>query len=242
VIAAPNGDPLLFISAPGSAPPNHRADGKPVMVCHLYEATLVAPDAGIPLAAPVTDPVPGERYRLICFVNDSIVRITMITYDPAKYVVDPATLAQYAEQLLPLLYPVHATAPPSTSTQLVGLRTWLWIDPQDFRPVSASVSAANLDVTATARPIRVVWDMGDGSPAVDCGGPGTPYDPSAADAAQHTDCAHVFSHSGTYTAEVSIEWVVEWSASNGDAGVLGPVRRGVTLPLTVESRQAVITG
>ena len=133
-----------------------------------------------------TDLVEGQRYLLVCLVGDQVVRST-ITYDPNRYIVDPALLAQTAERALPLLYPVPSTAPPSDGTQLTGVPTWLWIDEQDFTSVSASIAIANLSVTATAQPARVVWKMGDGSPDVVCDGPGTPYRPDVPDADQHSN-------------------------------------------------------
>ncbi|MGI8663983.1 MAG: hypothetical protein ACR2LQ_12365 [Acidimicrobiales bacterium] len=237
-----NGDPRLFISVPGARPPDHRGDGAPVLVCYLYDEALLGVVGSIKDAPPVTDPVEGQRYLLTCLLGDEVVRTAAIVYDPALFVVDPATLAQYAERALPLLYPAPSTAPPNDTPQLVGVSTWLWIDEQDFREVDASISIANLSVTARAHPTRVIWVMGDGSDAIDCGGPGTPYRPDVPDVEQRTDCKHAFSRAGEFAAQVYIEWQVDWSASNGDAGVLGPTRRGVTVPMTVESRQAVITG
>jgi hypothetical protein len=240
-ISAPNGDPVLFISVPGASAPNHRLDGRPVLVCYLYDETLLGVVGSIKDAPPVTNPVPGQRYLLTCLRDGEVVRTQAIIYDPAVYVVDPATLAQYAERTLPLLYPVPSTSPPTWGPQLVGVSTWLWIDQQDFRVVEASVSIANLSVTATARPSRVVWDMGDGATVV-CAGPGMPYRPGVAADQQHTDCRHLYQRAGEYTAQVFIEWQVDWWASNGMTGVLGPTRRGVTVPMNVTARQAVITG
>lgn len=44
--------------------------------------------------------------------------------------------------------------------QLVGLPTWLWIDPSGWGPVSKSVSVPGVSVTATATPVSVVWSTG----------------------------------------------------------------------------------
>ncbi len=183
---------MLFISTDGHKPPDHRGAVGPVLVCRLYDHEEMLGIVGtIKDAPPATDLVEGEDYLLVCTVDGEVVRIAVVAYDPNRFVVDPATLAQTAARSLPLLYPVPSTAPPSDQTQLVGVATWLWIDAQDFTDVSASISIANLRVTATAHPARVLWDLGDGTETVVCDGPGTPYRADVADADQHTDCRRV---------------------------------------------------
>src|SRR5437588_771114 len=64
--------------------------------------------------------------------------------------------------------------PAATQDQLVELPTWLWIDPNQWRPVSATATAGPVSSTVTATPKHVVWKMGDGFSVI-CNGPGTPY-------------------------------------------------------------------
>jgi len=40
----------------------------------------------------------------------------------------------------------------------------------------------------------------------------------------------------------TIVWTVSWTSSTGAGGDLGTVQRSTQFPLTVEQRQAVITG
>jgi hypothetical protein len=176
------------------------------------------------------------QYWIVC--SDGYVN--RITYDPAK-VIDAATLARRAFNELPLLYPRPRTAPPATANQLVGVRTWMWVDANDWRAMSATASIPGLSATVTAQPSTVTWDMGDGT-TVTCNGPGTPYDPTKADDAQSTDCGHTYQHDGDYTVLTTIEWTVSWTATNGEGGTLPAVQRSTQFPLTVEQRQAVITG
>ena len=178
----------------------------------------------------------GESYWIVC--TDGYVN--RIVYDPAN-AIDPATLARRAFNELPLIYPRPRTAPPATAKQLVGIRTWLWVDPGDWQTMSASAAIPGLAASVTAQPTRTIWEMGDGS-TVTCDGPGTPYDPGRPDADQSTECSHVYQHDGTYTVLATIEWSVTWSATNGAGGNLGTVQRSTQFPLTVEQRQAVITG
>lgn len=232
-------DPIVWADSLTSVP-NHRGAGGPRIVCTL-NAPVAAGDSYGP-GPVVTDPVEGDPYFLVCVDQDgNHVTVREITYSPAA-VIDTATLARYAARELPLLYPVPSTAPPRDGTQLVGVRTWLWVDPQDLVDVVGTASVPGIVVTARAHPESVTWDMGDGTPPVDCAGAGTAYDPDVPDADQHTDCWHAFTAAGTYAVTVSIRWHVTWIATNGAGGDLGIVERGVTFPVTVESRQAVIDG
>jgi len=181
-------------------------------------------------------PVEGTPYWLVC--SDGFV--TIITYTAAN-IIDPATLARRAFAELPLLYPRPRTAPPVTAKQLVGVRSWMWVDPADWRTMSATATIVGLSATVTAQPSKTIWNMGDGT-TVTCNGPGTPYDPARADEAQSSDCTHTYEHDGTYTVLATIVWTVTWTATNGQGGALPNVQRSTQFPLTVEQRQAVITG
>jgi len=87
----------------------------------------------------------------------------------------------------------------------------------------------------------VIWTMGDGATVV-CNGPGTPYKPDVPDREQSSSCSHTYQHDGTYTVRATIVWTVTWAATNGQGGTLPNVQRSTEFPLTVEQRQAVITG
>jgi hypothetical protein len=236
----PNGDPIIFAISDGTKPPP-RGTGASSMVCTLNELTTATGGFAGP-GKPVTDPVEGERYFVVCLYPDHTGFVRLITYQPGVNLVDAGTLARQAFRILPLDYPLPSTAPPRTSRQLVGVRTWLWIDPADFRPVSASVEIPGLLVTATATPQRVRWHMGDVEHELTCDGPGTPYDAAIPDAYHHTDCSYVFQQSGDTTITAFIDWSVTWTASDGTAGALPAVSRGSSFAVPVDQRQAVING
>src|SRR5581483_1974443 len=187
-----------------------------------------------------THPVEGSIYIIVCTNADGVVVYqAVITYQPGTTVIDAATLARQAYKELPLLYPDPHTAPPSDQQQLVGVRTWMWLDPAQWQPRSATAAIPGLSATVTAQPSEVRWDMGDGT-IVTCNGPGTPYDPSRADGDQHSDCTHVFEHDGTKQVRATIVWRVTWQGSDGSGGTLPTVERSTQFPLHVAQRQAVI--
>lgn len=233
--SGPSGNPIVFVSSPGTDPSGN-AGGSGSVTCGLYSGDTENSGVWIGTGTEVTAPTEGESYWVVC--TDGYVN--RIVYDPAN-AIDPATLARRAFNELPLIYPRPRTAPPVTAKQLVGIRTWLWVDPGDWQAMSARAAIPGLSASVTGQPMRTIWDMGDGS-TVTCDGPGTPYDANRPDADQSTDCNHVYQHDGTYTVLATIEWSVTWSASNGAGGNLGVVRRSTQFPLTVEQRQAVISG
>ena len=147
--------------------------------------------------------------------------------------VNPAALAQQAVAQLPLPSPTVEMAPPAGAQQLVNLATWLWVDPSDWQSFSATVSAGPVSATATATPVKVVWDMGDGS-SVTCSGPGTPY--TVADANATSDCSYTWHQSsagqpgGAFQVTATIYFHVTWTAigaaGGGDLGIVpGPPAR-----------------
>ncbi|MDZ7674593.1 MAG: hypothetical protein U5K30_05945 [Acidimicrobiales bacterium] len=161
-------------------------------------------------------------------------------YEPGVNVIDPAELARRARDQLDIRYPEPRTSPAFTIDQIVGIDTWLWIDPAAWEPISATASIPGLAVSATATPHHVTWDLGDGT-TVTCHGPGTPYDDSRPPSEQSTDCSHLYQDAGAHTASATITWTVEWSATDGTGGPLADANRTTEFPMTVVERQAVGT-
>jgi hypothetical protein len=133
---------------------------------------------------------------------------------------DPAVLAQQAIAQMVLLKPTIEMAPPLGSAgAVVGVPVWMWIDrgPSNTGPVSKSVSAGGITVTATAAVSEVDWAMGDGH-SVTCTSPGTPYDVSRA-AQGSPDCGYVYQlrslpertgGSGKYQITATSVWSIHW--------------------------------
>ncbi|MEY2451522.1 MAG: hypothetical protein QOD92_1096 [Acidimicrobiaceae bacterium] len=240
----PKGDPVVYVGEPG-ADPVGSPGGTGSVECYLYNVTGVfIGDNIIGIGAePEPNPEEGHGYLLVCFAVPSgdIDLVQIITYQPGVNIITPGTLANQALKELPLLYPRPRLAPPTTVKQVVGIRTWMWVDPADWHPISATAAIPGLAATVTATPTKTIWDMGDGATVV-CNGPGTVYDPTKPDADQHSDCSHTYQHDGTYDIRATIVWSVTWTATNGAGGNLGLFQRTTQFTINVEQRQAVING
>ena len=160
--------------------------------------------------------------------------------------VDPAALAQQALSKLPLATPSIEMAPPTSSDQLVNVSTWLWVNPAAWQSLSATAAAGPVSATATATPVEVVWNMGDGD-HITCDGPGTPYNPSDPNAS--TNCSYTWAQSsvgqpdGAYEVTATVYWQVAWTATGAPGGgnlgqVAGPAAR---VAVRVAESQAVNT-
>jgi hypothetical protein len=122
-----------------------------------------------------------------------------------------------------------APKPGADSVGLVGMPVWMWArNPDDHTvgPLTASASAGGITITATAKLLRVTWDMGDGSQVV-CDTAGTPYNPSFG-REKSPDCGHVYMKSSSdqpdrrFTVTATSDWVITWSG----AGQTGTIRLG----------------
>ncbi|MGH8997061.1 MAG: hypothetical protein ACRDYB_13715 [Acidimicrobiales bacterium] len=129
--------------------------------------------------------------------------------------VNPVALSQQAVRQLGLSSPVVEMAPPDGAPQLVGVPTWLWIDPAAWKALSASASAGPVTTTAVATPAKVVFSMGDGG-TVTCDGPGTPYDPQ--DPGATTNCSYTWPGPGSFSVTATVYWSVTWSATGASGG------------------------
>lgn len=119
--------------------------------------------------------------------------------------------------------------PGKNSMGLVGMPAWMWAaSPTDNTtgPISITVSAGGVSVTATGTLDHVDWNMGDGT-TVTCSGAnakGTPYDASYGRQDSPT-CGHHYSKTSgdqpnnEYTVTATSYWVVNWSGG-GQSGTI----------------------
>lgn len=139
--------------------------------------------------------------------------------------------------------PVIYASPAPGIDSLVNLPTWLGVE--NWRDNTVSASEGGLTITVTARPVSVLWQMGEGS--VTCSGPGNRYNPGIREENQSTDCSWTYKHSSAgqpgekYQASATLRYAVTWSASNGESGSLGTGSRTTPFQLRVAERQALST-
>lgn len=136
-------------------------------------------------------------------------------------------LALRATAQLHFEFPELHLSPPGTN-QSVGFPIWIWIDPTNWTPRTATDTDGTLTVTLTATPTTITFDPGDTSPAVTCNGPGTPYPTQGTPNAWKPSptCGHTYTTpttrhpGGTTNTTTTLTWTFTWTANNGTTGTL----------------------
>lgn len=142
--------------------------------------------------------------------------------------VSPYAVAMQAENSLLLPSPTLQFNPPTFS--VVHVSTWAWLPPAMWHPYSVSASVGPVTATATATPVSVTWNFGDGSTLI-CSGPGTPYRTDLPPSAQQTSCAHTYVVSSmgqpspdgnpnddAFRVTATVAWLVSWTAQGAPGG------------------------
>ena len=143
--------------------------------------------------------------------------------------------------------PVPRIAPEVDEPQVVGLESWLAVDPTTYGQVlTESRSVGDVAVRATATPTGLVWMFSDGRSwqELRCDGPGVLYSEAALAAHGAPPCGWEWDHTTLVERAdmaVVIEYSVTWSSSLGNSGTI-PRLRGRSLgpiSLTVGEVQTV---
>lgn len=164
---------------------------------------------------------------------------------------DPAVLAIQAYDDLRIPPPTIGVGPDRNQV-FVQIPTWLWVD--DAGPLTSTVSAGGVSVTATARLASTSWTLGEPErnpsfsgykpgPAVTltCQGAGTPP-PAGVDWKTEPECGHTFrwrslpertGGKGKWPVTATTTWDVTWQSNTGQSG---------TTTLTATSEDAVEVG
>jgi hypothetical protein len=161
--------------------------------------------------------------------------------------IDPADVAANAVDQMDLAVPEVHLAPGPPGMTFVGLRTWLWIDPSQWRSLVLTVTAGGTTVAVRAHPVRVSWDLTAG--LVACDSPGRPWR-AGMSSQEETDCFFTFdsvsdSRPGDrFPVTATLTYQVDWTCSGAclaGAGSLGEVD---SLPgqtaIRVGERQSVV--
>ena len=168
---------------------------------------------------------------------------TWLPADPPGYGgpgVNPRDLAEQAianMNLEPITIGI-VPKPGPNSLGIVGMPTWMWVDNlagNTFGPISVSVSAGGITVTATGEVQKIEWSMGDGTSPVVCTTAGTAYADHYGKQDSPT-CGHRYEKTSwdqpdhTFTVTASSYWVVNWSGG-GQSGTisLDPLEQSVDL-------------
>ncbi|WP_194920152.1 hypothetical protein [Catenulispora rubra] len=192
---------------------------------------------GIKLGGKPGQPVASTTQQMVWLTNPPPAALMQPT---------PAVLAARARNSLVLPKPVISSNPPVGSPQWVGVPTWAFLPRSVWAPVSASAEVPGMRVLATATPVSVTWDFGDGTSTV-CAGPGTPFTPGTDPKASSPDCGHTYRTSsgaapgGVFQVAATISWRVDWVGA-GQAGTLADLTTTATIPVTVQQSQAIVTG
>jgi hypothetical protein len=162
-------------------------------------------------------------------------------------VVTPAQLAVEVRDTLPLPTPSIQRSPDETirfegePMTWVNLWTWFWTDPASYRPLTQTVSAGAVSATVTATPVGLLFDPGDGSPAVRCAGPGRAWVERDGNSAPPGGCGYRYRSvtEGTIISTVTVLWQVSWTGTGGLSGVLPQMQTQDSAPLRVMQTQVV---
>ncbi len=163
--------------------------------------------------------------------------------------------------LLPTPDPI--TTPPAGQSSIATVPVFVWTDPASWTPfeVTRADPLTGLSATAVATPTTMRFEPGDGSAAQTCDGPGIAYDPQlaggdpTAQAALPGRCAHAYDQltrnvDGTavagrpaaWSATLSVDWEVTWTATNGQSGSFATITKSTTFDRAVTEVQVLVTG
>ena len=164
---------------------------------------------------------------------------------------NPAVLAQRAYGELTLPKPAVKRSPDEGNSDpqygglpytWVNLWTWTWVG--DWQSRARTVELRGVSATVTATPTALVFDPGDGSAPVTCGGPGRPWtEADGSDPPSAGGCGYVYravTPDGPLTATTSIRWSVTWTSNVGAGGTFPVLTTQSASSFLVEQIQVVI--
>jgi len=163
---------------------------------------------------------------------------------PEGGLVDPSRVAVDALASVGIEPPPIYTSPSADGRLYVQVPTWLWVDPNWWRPYEATARAGRVWATVRATPVTVTWTMGDGR-SVTCWGPATAWRPGSPEDA--STCTHVYRRSsagspgGSFVIEATVTLEVSWTSNVSAGGTLPAIIRTQSLDVVVGEIQAIGT-
>ena len=162
--------------------------------------------------------------------------------------VDPRQVVEEAAKTMPLELAQPQVAPGPDWHTYIHLDNWLWIPPEQWHPVTTSVTAGAITVTAIAAPLRIDWDLD--TDTVRCADPGRPWVAGMTDAAK-TTCSYAYDTLDNPTGDLHpvsahIVYDITWTCAGPcliQAGSLGEwnAAAGPVTTIEVRQRQTVVT-
>jgi hypothetical protein len=235
----------------GQAPGGGAGGPASTVECRYFSATASWGTTEATVGQPVTDTASFEDGALVWLLcrdatTGVIVEQRVFTWDPANpppLAPSAAVLAQMAANRLQLPLPTVRTWPPTEGRGLVHLPVWLHLE--NWEPVTASAAAGGLTATVKAVPVRVEWDMDDGS--VMCTDAGSVYDPTTDPEPSASTCSFTYRRSsvgrvdGRFHNTATVTWRLAWTATNGQGADLGELTGPTAdFSLRIHESQALI--
>lgn len=126
----------------------------------------------------------------------------------------PETLAQRAYDRMISIAPSPAIDVAPARIGLTGLTSYFWVG-NELRPITATAGVRGLTVTAEARPVRYLWDFGDGTTRTTRHGgrPWTRHQPG--------NIGHLYETKGRYQPTATVVWAARWRVNQGPWQDLG---------------------
>lgn len=226
-------------STPGGSAPTQSSGRRSSLKCTYGEIDVASTKMYDTDGTEIAVPEGARAYSRICTDSTGKEVSHRIVVVPPR---SPVQLAREALSYEPLPKPQPLTSPPNAKTY-VNLKTWLAVS--GWESVETSAGVPGLTTTVVAEPKEAIWKMGDGQ-TVRCTGPGKAYDPGVPEAAQDTDCGHIYRRSSAgvspgddYPATVTVTYRVTWSATDGSRGDLGMLPVTTNFAMRVREVQLV---
>jgi hypothetical protein len=126
----------------------------------------------------------------------------------------------------------------------VNLWTYYWTDPTTWKSYSATATDGTQSATVTATPSELMFDPGDGSATVSCGGPGRPWRASDGSGAPSSGaCGYQYRvvTSSPITSTQTLVWKLTWQLSGPVGGLPDTFSTSTSGQLQVMQIQTVVT-
>lgn len=219
-------------------------------VCRWTPETAYDSTTGTGSRTPITMRLNGLRYRLFNRTCNGRRRLVWIPQVSARQLATQSSLLVYGRLPRP-----GFNFAPSIDDVVVKVGTWMWTNPDAWKPVTATAwiptPTGIIWTRTTATPITMRFDTedavqaGGGRGNMSCLGPGVPWTPLLGDSAD-SPCHYTYRHAsvanpgGRFAAAMSITWAISWTSNVGAGGILPPYTNSAPTTVRVRELQALV--